>query len=72
MAYLNSSLAAAYFELTKIYNSGQGAQWSQMGKEILQFFPWTRLILEELDAVLQKLPEPPTWSLIGMEKTPPS
>ncbi|ATY62880.1 Beta-ketoacyl synthase [Cordyceps militaris] len=44
--------------------TGQGAQWPQMGKELLEFFPWTRSILEELDAVLQKLPDPPAWSLV--------
>lgn len=27
--------------------TGQGAQWPQMGKELLQFFPWTRKILDE-------------------------
>lgn len=27
--------------------TGQGAQWSQMGKDLLNFFPWTRGILEE-------------------------
>lgn len=27
--------------------TGQGAQWPQMGKDLLQFFPWTRTILEE-------------------------
>lgn len=27
--------------------TGQGAQWPQMGKELLQFFPWTRYILNE-------------------------
>lgn len=45
--------------------TGQGAQWPQMGKELLELFPWTRNILEELDAVLQQLPSPPAWSLIG-------
>lgn len=45
--------------------TGQGAQWSQMGKSLLDFFPWTRSILEELDQVLQHLPDPPNWSLIG-------
>ncbi len=49
--------------------TGQGAQWPQMGKELLELFPWTRSILEELDAVLQALPSPPAWSLIG--KKPP-
>lgn len=46
--------------------TGQGAQWPQMGKDLLQFFPWTRSILEELDAVLQRLPDPPKWSFISM------
>ena len=27
--------------------TGQGAQWPQMGKDLLQFFPWTRYILNE-------------------------
>ncbi|CZR67900.1 probable 6-methylsalicylic acid synthase [Phialocephala subalpina] len=44
--------------------TGQGAQWSQMGKDLLAFFPWTRSILEELDQVLQAQPDPPEWSLI--------
>lgn len=44
--------------------TGQGAQWSQMGKDLLEIFPWTRAILEELDEVLQAQPEPPKWSLV--------
>ncbi|QKX62342.1 uncharacterized protein TRUGW13939_09501 [Talaromyces rugulosus] len=43
--------------------TGQGAQWPQMGKELLAKFPQTRDILTELDAVLQAQPDPPTWSL---------
>ena len=27
--------------------TGQGAQWPQMGKDLLDFFPWTRTILEQ-------------------------
>lgn len=27
--------------------TGQGAQWPQMGKDLLRFFPWTRKILQE-------------------------
>ncbi len=44
--------------------TGQGAQWPQMGKDLLQCFPQTRTILEGLDAVLKGLPNPPTWSII--------
>lgn len=27
--------------------TGQGAQWPQMARDLLQFFPWTKKILEE-------------------------
>ena len=45
--------------------TGQGAQWPQMGKALIDAFPWTRLILEELDQVLQAQRDPPDWSLIS-------
>ncbi|XDG09707.1 hypothetical protein ABKA04_009322 [Annulohypoxylon sp. FPYF3050] len=45
--------------------TGQGAQWPQMGKELLELFPWTRSILEELDQVLQSGLDPPEWSLVS-------
>ncbi|KAI1081716.1 hypothetical protein F5B20DRAFT_579046 [Whalleya microplaca] len=45
--------------------TGQGAQWPKMGKDLLEYFPWTRSILDELDEVLQSLPDPPRWSLVG-------
>ena len=45
--------------------TGQGAQWPQMGKSIIDTFPWTRLILEELDRVLQAQRNPPDWSLVS-------
>lgn len=35
-----------------------------MGKDLVEFFPWTRSILEELDQVLQAQPDPPEWSLV--------
>ncbi|KAJ5101357.1 hypothetical protein NUU61_003579 [Penicillium alfredii] len=44
--------------------TGQGAQWPQMGKDLLKYFPWTRSILEELDQVLQAQPNRPSWSLV--------
>ncbi|KAI0854612.1 hypothetical protein F4860DRAFT_522968 [Xylaria cubensis] len=44
--------------------TGQGAQWPQMGKDLLKFFPWTQKILEELNNVLRNLKHPPSWSLI--------
>lgn len=27
--------------------TGQGAQWPQMGRDLLQYFPWIKTILEE-------------------------
>lgn len=45
--------------------TGQGAQWPQMGKDLLELFPWTRSILEELNQVLQAQPDPPKWSLVA-------
>ncbi|WYZ35337.1 hypothetical protein EsH8_I_001613 [Colletotrichum jinshuiense] len=47
--------------------TGQGAQWSQMGAELIRMFPKTaRAMVEKLDAVLQGLPAEirPEWSLL--------
>lgn len=44
--------------------TGQGAQWSQMGKGIVDMFPQARTILNKLDQALQSLPNPPAWSLL--------
>ncbi|RFU28992.1 hypothetical protein B7463_g7334, partial [Scytalidium lignicola] len=43
--------------------TGQGAQWSQMGKGVATF-PLAKRLLERLDKALQTLPIPPTWSLL--------
>ncbi|WYZ45768.1 hypothetical protein EsH8_VIII_001084 [Colletotrichum jinshuiense] len=45
--------------------TGQGAQWSQMGLGLVKAFPQAREVVEELDQVLQKLPDPPSWSLLA-------
>ncbi|KAK3292170.1 uncharacterized protein B0H64DRAFT_466731 [Chaetomium fimeti] len=47
--------------------TGQGAQWPQMGAELVRLFPRARELLEELDAVLQSQQASagaPTWSLV--------
>ncbi|KAJ6022991.1 hypothetical protein N7460_013386 [Penicillium canescens] len=47
--------------------TGQGAQWPQMGMELLRAFPQTaKPVLEQLDRVLQELPVGlrPSWSLL--------
>ena len=43
--------------------TGQGAQWPQMGKELIEEFPSFRRSIQEMDAVLQGLPEEPSWTL---------
>ena len=45
--------------------TGQGAQWSQMGKGVVDTFPLAKPLLERLDNALQSLPTPPKWSLLG-------
>ncbi|KAJ5375590.1 Acyl transferase/acyl hydrolase/lysophospholipase [Penicillium concentricum] len=44
--------------------TGQGAQWSQMGKGVVDLFPQAKQVLEGLDSALQSLPQAPTWSLL--------
>ncbi|KAK1964571.1 PKSKA1 [Colletotrichum sublineola] len=45
--------------------TGQGAQWSQMGAELVKFHPLAESVIRGLDDVLQTLPEPPQWSLLA-------
>lgn len=45
--------------------TGQGAQWPQMGMELIQEFPSFRRTIQDLDAVLQTLPERPSWTLLN-------
>lgn len=44
--------------------TGQGAQWSQMGLDLVDTFPQAKAIIQKLDEVLQKLPNPPKWKLL--------
>ncbi|KAK6359052.1 hypothetical protein TWF696_000222 [Orbilia brochopaga] len=44
--------------------TGQGAQWVQMGKELIEKSTLFRLVLEECDRILQTLPDGPDWSII--------
>lgn len=45
--------------------TGQGAQWPQMGKGLIDAYSGARPLLASLDKALQALPEPPSWSIIG-------
>ncbi|KAH0420611.1 polyketide synthase [Colletotrichum camelliae] len=44
--------------------TGQGAQWAQMGKSLVENIPSFKLSLIAMDNVLQQLPESPTWNLV--------
>lgn len=45
--------------------TGQGAQWSEMGKDLVETFPVAADQVRYLDEVLQTIPNPPTWTLFG-------
>lgn len=45
--------------------TGQGAQWAQMGKELLEHEPLFQQQINALDDVLAGLPDPPPWTLKG-------
>lgn len=45
--------------------TGQGAQWSEMGRDLVSTFPLVKVILKHLDDVLHSLPDSPSWSLLG-------
>lgn len=45
--------------------SGQGAQWPQMGKQLMELYPVFNECIDDLDQVLTTLPEPPNWTIRG-------
>ena len=45
--------------------TGQGAQWAGMGKRLLETEPMFYHEIKKMDEVLQTLPDPPEWSLLG-------
>lgn len=45
--------------------TGQGAQWARMGAGLLDSCPTFRDTLERCQEVLDRLPTPPKWSIIG-------
>ena len=50
--------------------TGQGAQWSQMGKGLIETFSKAERLIRHLDDVLQSLPDPPGWSLLSIAAIP--
>ncbi|KUI58108.1 Lovastatin diketide synthase LovF [Cytospora mali] len=45
--------------------TGQGAQWSQMGHDLMRTFPSAKPLLQSLDDSLQGLPDPQKWRLLA-------
>lgn len=45
--------------------TGQGAQWPQMGKDLVNTFPVAAKTILLLDEALQELSNPPSWKLWG-------
>ena len=45
--------------------TGQGAQWPQMGRELMQEFPSFRHTIQQLDTTLQFTRDPPSWTIQG-------
>lgn len=45
--------------------TGQGAQWAQMGKELLETYPDILHDIRKMDNLLQELDSPPEWTLEG-------
>lgn len=43
--------------------TGQGAQWAQMGKELLNHCARFSSVIDECDRILSQLPDPPSWTL---------
>ena len=51
-------------ELVFIF-TGQGAQWAQMGRELINDFPSFLRDVENMQNALEKLPHPPSWLILG-------
>ncbi|KAI6379931.1 hypothetical protein MCOR25_001832 [Pyricularia grisea] len=45
--------------------TGQGAQWAQMGAELMEKEPVVRRRIDHLERVLKSLSKPPNWTLRG-------
>jgi acyl transferase domain-containing protein len=52
-------------ELVFIF-TGQGAQWAQMGTELVGDFPSFLWDIQKMQDTLAKVPHPPSWQILGM------
>jgi acyl transferase domain-containing protein len=46
--------------------TGQGAQWAQMGKELIDDFPSVQEDIEEMNRILAQSHTPPSWTIEGI------
>ncbi|KAK6541942.1 hypothetical protein TWF694_007715 [Orbilia ellipsospora] len=60
------------FEKLAYVFTGQGAQWVQMGKGLIETSSLFKSVLEECDRILQSLPDGPDWSIIDELEKPKS
>jgi len=51
--------------------TGQGAQWPQMGRQLIADFLSFREDIREMDRILAGLPHPPPWAIEGIANYPP-
>ncbi|KID64066.1 Beta-ketoacyl synthase, partial [Metarhizium hybridum] len=50
--------------------TGQGAQWPQMGKKLLDEFTILPVAISKMDSVLAALSHPPSWTIAGALRQP--
>ncbi|KAH7333356.1 hypothetical protein BKA65DRAFT_404016 [Rhexocercosporidium sp. MPI-PUGE-AT-0058] len=44
--------------------TGQGAQWAQMGKELIETFPIVRSVIQQMDKAINKVCGPQKWRIM--------
>lgn len=47
--------------------TGQGAQWAEMGKNLIDDFPSVERNIQEMDKILQDCHTPPSWNILGAD-----
>lgn len=45
--------------------TGQGAQWAEMGKKLIEYFPSFREDIKGMDNVLSQCKSPSSWKILG-------
>ena len=46
--------------------TGQGAQWAEMGKQLMEDFPSVQEDIADMDKILSQCHTPPSWTIQGM------